>query len=307
MTVGALCAAVVLAACGGSSPSGPRPSVLTLDIGNTPDSLNLSSMAGETIPQSGNCHFGPAVPVNGGGSNGYIGIVCNHGLSLSGFIFTRDAAVSQPSVVCSRSHGYADCVLRKGAVLINIQARQESDTLALVMHTTAYLYNLHPATTSGGVGTTATVGTTRMSKSGFGALCAALVLAAMAGLAGCGGGQSTTSLSAPAQPASPQPAPTTTATSPPSPPAPPLPEVGTITTSGNNTTFTQLYDAGPVLYGQPQAPPTDVLSACNVNGQTDLATDGWASRLHHAELHTGDRPGHIPARELVEGRRGRVL
>jgi hypothetical protein len=138
-----LCAAVVVTACGGSAPFHAHP-FEPLEINNTPTSLSVSDLAGEQIPQTKNCSFGHPTSGNDPGAVSEVVILCaGSGTNLTGYIETLTNAVSAPNVTCLKNQGFVLCNLRKGTVLVHVQATDEDGALSLLEYTTAYLFNSH--------------------------------------------------------------------------------------------------------------------------------------------------------------------
>jgi hypothetical protein len=140
---------------------------------------------------------------------------------------------------------------------------------------------------------------------GLGVLASVGIMAAA--LTGCGssGPSSSTGLSSAAQVTSGQEEPTTSTPSTETTPATTatattLPEVGTYTLAAKNTKFVSQVRLGSLQYGQAEAPPSEVLSACPTDEETSDSIGNEA--FAQGELVMSYAEGSVPLQMVIDGK-----
>jgi hypothetical protein len=73
----------------------------------------------------------------------------------------------------------------------------------------------------------------------------------------------------------------------------PLSYVGTITGSGEGTTFSDVYSLGPLLYSKEGTPPEAVLNACHFNNSTTIASSVFARGQLIIKYEEGSLPTEV--------------
>jgi hypothetical protein len=135
-------AAVAVAGCGASDPGTitAHPAFPQLSINEIPVTVDVNALSGDTLSiGSPSCQFGHGGPGGVESSSSSIGFACNPDQSTSGFVAnfaTPSATGTPPGLVCKRSLNLALCDLTKGTVSIQIQARNQSEAMTLLLDAT---------------------------------------------------------------------------------------------------------------------------------------------------------------------------